>query len=105
MSILDWQPEDQYDLIISTLPFTLFSVGMMSGVIEHLKKLIKPHGVLSYVAYLGGSTLKKLFSWGPQKQEHAKKITILNALRARYEIDRTIVWKNVPPIHVYHLQF
>lgn len=105
LSILDWQPEDQYDLIISTLPFTLFDVGMMASVIEHLKKLIKPNGILSYVAYVGGATLKKLFSWGEKGKEHAKKIAILKKLRKAYEIDKAIVWKNVPPIHVYHLQF
>ncbi len=105
LSIIDWCPQETYDLIISMLPFTLFDVDMMSKVIEHLKKLIKPNGYISYVAYLGGSKLKKLFSWGNKKQEHEKKMSILKNFRHSYKIDKTIVWKNVPPIRVYHLQF
>lgn len=104
ISILDWSPQYHYDFIISTLPFTLFDIDMMVNAIEHLKKLIKPYGVLSFVAYLGGSTLKSFFAFGGQGREQRKKSAILKNLRGTYEIGSTVVWKNVPPINVYHLQ-
>jgi len=103
-SILDWEPDYQYDIIISTLPFTSLPLDLMSDVLDHMHSLIKSDGVFSYVAYAGIAKVKKSLLWGQKKCEHVIKMEILDQFRERYEIDTKLIFLNVPPIHVYHLR-
>ena len=105
LSIIDWHPTEQYDFIISTLPFNSFEYDLMNDIINHISKLVKPNGVVSYVAYLGMSSLIKNFTWGEKKKNHAKKMKRLEQWRANRLITKKTVLKNVPPINIYHLQF
>lgn len=105
LSVLDWQPTECYDFIISTLPFNSFEYELMDNIINHLTKLIKPGGVISYVAYAGIAEVKKHLLWGKKKIEHVKKIKRLEQWRAHRLKRKKTILKNVPPINIYHLQF
>ncbi len=103
-SILDWAPKYQYDFIISTLPFNSFEYKFVDTVINHLGKLIKRDGVISFVAYAGVSRLKTAFTFGKKRVDQKKKVSRILAWRSRYQIAEKMIFKNVPPLHVYHLQ-
>lgn len=103
-SILDWEPDYQYDIIISTLPFNSLPLELMSDILDHMHTLIKSDGVFSYVSYAGVARVKKTFLWGIKKWEHVTKMEILDQFRKQYEIDTKLIFLNVPPIHVYHLR-
>lgn len=102
VSILDWKPDYHYDFIISTLPLNSLKADLVEAIIEHLKRLIKPNGVVSYVAYTGMSTLKGTFLWGQRKHDHRKKMRSIEAFRDQYLIEKTTVLINCPPINIYH---
>lgn len=103
-SILDWQPDYSYDFIICTLPFNSFESKLMHTVINHLKRLTTPGGILSYVAYAGIADIKKHFLWGKAKREHVEKMDTLKSMRRKYQIDARTIFANCPPIRIYHLQ-
>lgn len=105
LSILDWRPVERYDFIISTLPFNSFAYNLMDSIINHLNRLIKPGGIISYVAYKGIAEIKKHFLWGEKKIEHVKKIRRLEQWRVHRLISKKTILQNVPPINIYHLQF
>lgn len=104
LSILDWQPTEQYDYIISTLPFNSFEYGLMDNIVNHLTGLIKPSGILSYVAYAGIAEMKKHFLWGKKLSDHKRKMERLKQWRSQYQISKKTIIKNVPPINIYHLE-
>ncbi len=103
MSILDWQPEQHYDFIISTLPFNSFDYELMNSIIVRLMSLIKPQGIVSYISFTGIAQLQKLFLWGDLRSEHIHKMNRLKLLRNYYQIAEKTILMNLPPITVYHL--
>lgn len=104
MSIIDWQPGYKYDFVISTLPFNSFEYDLMDSIIDHLGVLIKPSGILSYVAYAGIAEIKKPFLWGKKRADHKKKMKRLKQWRSHYLIAKKTIIKNVPPINIYHMK-
>lgn len=104
MSILDWHPAYQYDFIICTLPFTSLDADLVEKVIAYFQLILKPGGVLSYIAYVGLAEMKTYILWGKKRALHRKKISILKDFRDQYLIEEHIVVLNCPPTHVYHLQ-
>lgn len=105
LSILDWQPAEPYDFIISTLPFNSFEYDLMNGIVNHFELLIKSGGVISYVAYVGISGLIAHFAWGHKKTEQVKKIKRIKQWQESHLKSKKTILKNVPPINIYHLQF
>ena len=65
-SILDLPAEPQFDFIVSTLPFNNCPPDFIEAVLAHYQRLLKPGGVLSYIEYVGGQTLKRVSGLDPQ---------------------------------------
>lgn len=103
-SIIDFHSSEPYDFIISTLPFNSFEYEFTKTIINHLEQLIKPGGVLSYVAYVGTAEIKKLLLLGRKKQEYKKNMELLQEWRDRYQTRKKIIFAHFPPINIYHLQ-
>jgi phosphatidylethanolamine/phosphatidyl-N-methylethanolamine N-methyltransferase len=102
-SILDFMPDCRYDIIISTLPFMSLDLETIEAVLLHYKNLIVPGGFISFVGYAGIPEIKRTVLWGKRKREHTKKLNLLKELRAKYQIDKRMIFSNVPPINIYHL--
>lgn len=102
LSIVDWKPEYQYDFIICTLPFNSLDADLAVAIIDHLKNLIKPNGVLSYVAYSGVSSIKQAVLWGKRKEDHYRKVKALEELNKQYLLEKITILMNCPPTNIYH---
>ena len=104
MSIIDWNPAYTYDFIISTLPFNSFDPDFIEKIFAHYKKLLNPNGILTYVEYVGLQQISYAFSNGPQRENIAKRIILLNEFQNKYLIEKKTIFFNFLPCHVYHLQ-
>lgn len=104
LSITDWKPAYQYDIIISTLPFNNFDIDMLRSITEQYEQLIKPGGILSYVEYLLGAETKTMLSWGGKKREYQERTVFIHDFRDRNLFKTTKIYKNFPPISVHHLR-
>lgn len=103
ISILDFVPDEKYDIVISTLPFMSLDSPLIANILDSFKGLIVPGGFLSFVGYTGIPRLKKAVLWGKRKREHCKKLQLLHNFCNQYQIDEKTILKNVPPINIYHL--
>jgi phosphatidylserine decarboxylase len=101
-SVLELSTSEQFDFIISTLPFNNCSLAFVTAVLDHYRALLKPGGILSYIEYIGGRTLKQAMGGTPDAQQVQ---TLLAAQRARHEIGRDVVFRNAPPAWIHHLRF
>jgi len=100
-SILDLQPEEKFDFIISTLPFNTLPPTFVEAVIQHYIGMLKPGGIFSYIEYIGGRTLKEL---SRSDAEQEKRIAVLRKYQAN-RMRRDVVVRNVPPAWIHHLRF
>jgi len=106
-----WNPGYQYDVIISSLPFTSLPSDLVIRIVEQFKKLAKKEGFISYFeyilladvksAYLG---VKELFVEEHPKKEFEKKVRILSDFRRDFGIESKHVLLNVMPAQIHHLK-
>jgi len=101
-SILELPAEAQFDFIVSTLPFNNCPPDFIEAVLAHYQRLLKPGGVLSYIEYVGGQTLKMTSGLDPQQSERKR---IYDRYLGAYEIRRDLVFRNVPPAWIHYLRF
>lgn len=106
-----WNPGYQYDIIISTLPFTSLPSDLVIKVVEQFKKLIKKGGFVSYLEYiflarvkLAYLNVKGLFTIDTPKKEFEEKINVLSHFKQEFGIETKNVLLNVMPAHVHHLK-
>jgi len=104
ISITEWQPEYQYDFIISTLPFMIFEPDFIEEVLNYYVKLMIPGGILSYVSYAAIPEIKAACLWGERKKIHKARMKVIKDFRNRYEIGKRTIINNIPPINIYHAQ-
>jgi len=99
-SIIDWKPEFQYDLIISTLPFNAFSYDFFKDIFAHIRTLGTSDVIFSYVEYLALGAIKDAFFFDKDVRD------VKNFLKEEREKSVRIqkVWLNFPPLQVYHLK-
>jgi len=100
-SVLDLEPEEKFDFIISTLPFNTLPPAFVDAVLLHYRKLLKPGGILSYIEYIGGRSLKQL---SKSDAAYETRVALLQSYRP-FEFRRSVVLGNVPPAWIHHLRF
>jgi phosphatidylserine decarboxylase len=101
-SILDLPTDQKFDFIISAIPFNNCPPDFVAAVFAHYQALLKPGGVLSYIEYVGGRTLKQSFA---ADAANKRLLEILAQQRDAYEFHRDLVLRNIPPAWVHHLRF
>lgn len=104
-SILDFPLEERekgFDFIVSSLPFNSFPPDFVASVINLYQEMLNPDGSLSYIEYVGGRTLKKIFKPTP---ERAASNAITERAKTRYEFRKKVVVRNLPPAWIHHLRF
>jgi phospholipid N-methyltransferase len=101
-SILDFNSDELYDGIISSLPLNAFKPELVLLVFGKFYKLLKPGGVLSWFEYRGFPELKKLFLPKSQKKSFEKTQEILFAFLKYYEFKKVSILGNIPPAIVHH---
>ncbi len=103
--ITQWQPTQQYDVIISTLPFNLLPPEITGKVIQSYEKWIVPGGRISYVEGAGSSTLSRIFMDSEKRSQFKKQYELVNKFKESH-LDKTVlVLRNIPVYYVHHLRF
>lgn len=104
MSILDFVPETQYDVVISALPLNAFEHSFVEQVLSKFKSLVKPGGSFSYVELRGIMPIKKVFSSEKSASLLEAKLNTINAFKTEYLEESITVMRNLPPIYVHRLK-
>ena len=104
-SILDWKSSQKYDAIISTLPFNSFDVSFTQQVVDLYTKVAASGCIVSYVEY---GFINKCLQWFYSQKgrlAYNQVQTYLADVRKEHLREDKVVYCNVPPLNVYHLQF
>ncbi|MEZ4868854.1 MAG: phosphatidylserine decarboxylase [Caldilineaceae bacterium] len=101
-SILDLSDDVGFDFIISAIPFNNCPPDFVDAVLAHYRRLLKPGGVLSYIEYMGGRTVKVLSGADPQLRARQQ---VYQHFLGQYEFRRELVFRNVPPAWIHYLRY
>lgn len=102
--ILKWQPgENNYDYIVSGLPFNSFPAQLVKDITDQFVRLSKPNGQVSFFEYLYLPQIRPLLMSKKEKEEYeATRKVILNFVN-KYKTSEKDVMLNIPPAKVYYL--
>lgn len=99
----DLDQAGQFDLIVSGLPLNNFSPDDVRNILKACSRLLRPTGVLSFYEYVFVRPAKMMVS-PPEERKRLKAVgRILADTLAGREIDRELVWPNVPPACIHHV--
>lgn len=96
--------DQQYDVIVSGLPLTNFTPVQVERIMARYMQLLHPGGTLTYFAYLGTRKARALTASRAEARRHAAVDEIMATYQRTYATARWMVWANVPPAYVWHLQ-
>jgi phospholipid N-methyltransferase len=100
-SIIEFGGENQYDYIVSGLPFNNFPPYLVQEILERYRILLKPGGLLSFFEYAMIRQIKGPFIWGNERLRIRSIDHIFKHYLRPYEIDRIFVTLNLPPAIVH----
>ena len=84
------------------MPFNNCPPDFIEAVLAHYQRLLKPGGVLSYIEYVGGQTLKRVSGLDPQQ---AGRTAVYKRLLTPYAFRRDLVLHNAPPAWIHYLRY
>ncbi len=93
-----------YDYIIFSLPLTNFPPAMVQEILELMLARLKPGGIFSHVRYAFIGRVKYLFSNATVRANVRAYRQLMRQFSRRYQVNRRIVWLNVPPTWVFYWQ-
>ncbi|MEW1657306.1 methyltransferase [Streptomyces sp. NPDC093707] len=94
----------RYDVIVSGLPLTNFTLGQVRTIMDRYLELLRPGGVLTYFAYLGTRPARTLLAPPAAARRHRAVDAVMDAYRRRCPTSCRTVWGNLPPARVWQLQ-
>lgn len=94
-----------YDFIISGLPLTAFELDDVKKIFSVFKRLLKPHGVLSYFEYTWLRQTSRVLALGRSRTRLRAVNAYLNRNIREHEFARRAVLNNFPPAHARHMRF
>lgn len=101
-SILRWsKPQEAYDVIISTVPFSIFDTNDVKKILRLYQDMIKPGGAFSYVKLNGGKLTENVL-WGNKKKEFQERQLTLAQFNQNFNAQEVCIKRNIPPLDIYH---
>ncbi len=97
-------PSSTFDVIICALPFLNFSVKVCEEIFSKLEEISSPNATMTYYQFVGMKRLAKMLS----SQRRRRLRGVESFFRERIDplrVNKTEVWLNLFPIHVYTLDF
>lgn len=94
-----------YDYVICGLPFTAFSIGDVTEILEVIEGNLRPGGTFSYFEYVFLRKLGCAFSMGERRGQIRAVSARMDGLIAAHQVDRQTIWTNIPPAYARHLRF
>lgn len=101
-AVQDIQGEDQFDYIVSCLPFTAFPPELIRDILDVFRRILRPDGVLSYFEYIGMRRLRTACALGSARRKMRNVSAILDDNIRQFQFQRNTVVRNLPPAHVRH---
>lgn len=101
-SVLDWKPESQYDVIVSSLPFNAFPSDFVKQIFDHYRKISKHGGIVTYCEYMALPGIRKLFISPKSRRALQATLDMTNLFEKEYGIQTDKVFANFPPALVHH---
>ncbi|QUQ63723.1 class I SAM-dependent methyltransferase [Kutzneria sp. CA-103260] len=94
----------RYDVIVSCLPFTNFPPEQVRAILDRYLAALVPGGHLTYFGYLGTQAARSVFDSRTELARHRAVRAVLDEFQQRYGVGSSVVWRNLPPARVPHLQ-
>lgn len=104
MSVTDLDDSEQFDCIISAVPFTSLPPELSQAILSHYCRLLKPGGTLTYIEYAYLRGIKRLFASAAARHEADSRNAVLEPYIRDFQFRRDIVWRNAPPAWIRHLR-
>ncbi|MDA1138191.1 MAG: methyltransferase domain-containing protein [Planctomycetota bacterium] len=102
-SVLNLEPLEPYDYIVSGLPFNSFGPEFVSSVLLKYSTMLKPGGYLSFFEYLFIRELTYPFGSRNYKQRVSGVAEVMTRLAREQNLESETVLLNFPPAVVHHL--
>ncbi|MBX7166554.1 MAG: methyltransferase domain-containing protein [Pirellulales bacterium] len=96
--------EPTYDAIVSGLPFNNFEPELVEQLLASMCSLLRPGGTLSFFQYVGVRPARSFVSNARQRARLAGIGRALERALDQHEVQRELVWSNVPPAWVHHMR-
>lgn len=105
IDVLKFKAEQPYDFIICTLPLTVFEAGFLKKLQEQIRAMAKPGAYFSYVEYKYLFNVRKFLARGIQRAVLEQRQKLIDQFKNQYHVRTEPVFKNIPPINIFHLKF
>ncbi|MEW1654665.1 MULTISPECIES: hypothetical protein [unclassified Streptomyces] len=92
-----------YDTIVCGLPFANFEARTTAEIFNRLLGSLRPGGTLSFFGYVGGATLRRTLTAGPEREHALAGQAALSGILRRHAFRSELVLGNLPPARVHHL--
>lgn len=100
--IIQHDPKDKYDFIISGLPLNSFKADFVNDVFAKFTSIIKDNGKISYFEYVLLPKIKRVFLRGESKENFNKILQSKESFYKKHEFREATVLMNCPPAKVLH---
>jgi len=102
--IQDFQADTPYDFVISGLPLNNFPAPLVSEILDSVRQLVKPGGILSYFEYQFVRSIRTRIGTRTERERLAEIDNTLRNYTNRLRFRRDWIFLNLPPAWVQHLR-
>lgn len=103
--ITEYQGENQFDVIISSIPFTTLTGPLLQKVLSHYRYLLKPGGSMTYIEYAYFRDIRDALQ-PINRDEHFEEVSvIIRDMLDAHEYRAELIRSNFPPAFVRSLRF
>lgn len=103
VDVLQFTPEEPYDYIVSSLPFTNMPEDVVRNILDQYKTISKPETMLSFVEHIWLPDIKEFFLRGKEKEIYTAKRQMVRDFKNQFPHTTACVYTNITPLYVYHL--
>ncbi len=108
VSIFEFNPSYQYDVVVTGLPLNNFSSESVGKVFEKYEELTRPRGSFCYFEYLFLPSLsqafKRAFASLEELQNFEQVLEIKRQIQKQFPVEEEIVYWNLTPAKAIHCQ-
>ena len=103
--VTEFGEENDFDIIISSIPFTTLDSDILKRVIEHYKLLLTPGGSLTYIEYAYFRDIRDALQPVHKDQRYGQVSDQIREMLESYEFRSEVIRSNFPPAVVRSLRF
>ncbi len=103
--IAEFGEENEFDVIISSIPFTTLTGPILKKLLAHYKKILKPDGTLTYIEYAYFRDVRDALLNVNKDQQYEEVSDIIREFLDTHEYRSELIRSNFPPAFVRSLRF